>query len=70
MVPLHRAWAMFSTQSGDVEGLRAQARHDAGIDADAARVLGESHVANLMVFVLEGLLAADGAREGWLCRKF
>jgi hypothetical protein len=35
-----------AVRSGDVEGLRAQAGHDAGIDADAASVLGEGHVSN------------------------
>lgn len=49
--------------SGDVESLRTQARHDAGIDADATGVLGEGHVANPMVLVFHGPVTADGARE-------
>ncbi len=39
--------------------------HDAGIDAEAAFVLGEGHVSNPMVFVLHGPMVVDGAREGF-----
>ncbi len=49
--------------SGDVEGLGTQARHDAWVDADAAGVLGEGHVANPMVLILHGPMTADGSSE-------
>jgi hypothetical protein len=51
--------------SGEVEGFRTPARHDAWVDADAARVFGERQVTKTTVLVLDILdspMTADGAQ--------
>ena len=55
----------YAVGAGDVERLTAQSRHNAGIDADAASVLGEGDVAHPVVLVLDRPVIADGAGEGF-----
>lgn len=48
--------------SGEVEGFRTPARHDAWVDADAARVFGERQVTKTTVHILDSPMTADGAQ--------
>src|SRR4051812_42221985 len=53
-----------SQRTGErTKGDRADASHDAGPDADAAAILAQGHVADVMGAVLNAPVSADGTGE-------